>query len=114
MTHENSAHRRALEEIALHPDLFGISNVVSSIIEMNLLDKKGLIAQPDVVFYCSNREVYILEYKGNGNGEFLARAQEQLLKAAYWFGKYTDIESEKIHTRIITGEELSGKFPMRK
>ncbi len=109
-----SSHSKALENIAQHPELFGIDKVVASVIEANLCDKNRLISQPDVIFYCLNKNVYILEYKGNGNGEMMARAQEQLTRSVYWFAKYTDIPAEKIHVRVVTGEELKKNFPTRK
>jgi tRNA A37 threonylcarbamoyltransferase TsaD len=109
-----SAHSKALENIALHPELFGISHVIASVVEATLRDKNRIVSQPDVVFYCSNGEIYILEYKGNGNGELMARAQDQLTRSVYWFAKYTNVPAEKIHTKIVTGEELKKDFPTRK
>jgi len=104
---KKSAHRKALEWIALHPTEFCQGKkVVASLIEANLFDKGRMIAQPDVVFYCTGKEIYIIEYKGNGNGELLQRAQEQLNRAAFWFGKYTDFDSEKIYTKIVVGKDL--------
>lgn len=109
-----SAHEKALENIVQHPELFDIENVISSAIEVNLYDGKRKVSQPDVVFYCLGGEVYILEYKGNGNGELMARAQEQLTRTIYWFAKYTNVPPEKIHTRIVTGDELKKDFPTRR
>jgi hypothetical protein len=44
----------------------------------------------------------------------MMRAQEQLARASFWLGKYIPIPPEKIHVRIIPGEELREIFPQRK
>jgi hypothetical protein len=105
MVEKRSAHRKALEKIALNYSKIGIPKVISSTIEKNLFHQEKLIAQPDVIFECSNREVHIIEYKANGNGELLRRAQIQLQNAVFWYGKYKDIEPEQIHTLIISGSD---------
>ncbi len=110
MSYRNTSHRRALEKIALHPKEFGIERVIYSAIEPNLFDKGRLIAKPDIVFYCIGGEIHIIEYKANGNGELLERADTQLRNATFWFGKYIKMDSEKIHTRILTGEDLTKKL----
>lgn len=110
MTHKESSHRKALEKIVLHPKEFGIEDVVYAAIESRLFDRKKLIAEPDILFYCLGGDIYIIEYKGNGNGELLKRAQDQLTRAVFWFGKYTSIDSNKIHTQIITGQDLVQKL----
>src|SRR4030042_4713531 len=107
MTRQNNAHRRALEKIAANPSKFGFENIVSVSIEQTLYhNEKGILAQPDVVLESSKKEVYIIEYKGNGNGELLERAMRQLNHAVWWFGKYrSDIPPENIHTKIISGTD---------
>ncbi len=106
---KKSAHTKALEIIASHPDAFGIPGVVGYVIEQTLLgDGRRVIAQPDLVFFCKNEgvsEVYIVEYKGNGNGNYYLKAQDQVARAASWFGKYTPYQPENIHFRIISGND---------
>jgi len=71
---KNSAHRKALEKIALNPFKWGIDKVCASAIEMTLFDRKRVIAKPDILFYCADGSIHIIEYKGNGNGQLLERA----------------------------------------
>ena len=102
-----SSHGRALETMAKHPDKFGITQVVSYSIEETLFDQEKILAQPDLIFYCKSGDYYILEYKGDGNGEILERATLQLSHALWWFGKYrSEIPPSKIHSRLVTNEEL--------
>ena len=105
MTEKRSAHRKALEKIALNSGKIEIPKVISSVIEKNLFHQGKLLAQPDVIFECSNKDVYIIEYKANGNDELLRRAQIQLQNAVFWYGKYKDVEPEQIHTLIISGSD---------
>jgi hypothetical protein len=110
MVHKESSHRKALEKIASNPKVFGIEEVIYSSVEPDLFDKNRLIAKPDIVFYCLKGEVYIIEYKGSGNGELLKRAEQQLSRAACWFAKYFPVDLDKIYTKIITGEDLVQKL----
>lgn len=105
MTRYNKTHRKCLEKIANHPSAFGVKNVLSVCIEPNFYHKGGLLVQPDVIFYCRGGEYHIFEYKGNGNGVSLQRAQKQLENAVFWLAKYTEAEPGKIHTRIITPQD---------
>ena len=77
-----NSHRRALEFIAVHPEVFRISDVLASSIEMNLYDTQGrLIAQPDVVFLLPKSHITIIEYKTT---EIIKNGQTSSLK------KHTD------------------------
>jgi hypothetical protein len=107
MTKQNNAHKRALEKIAANPDKFGFEHIVSVSIEPNLYNNgRGILAQPDLVLESTKHEIYILEYKGNGNGGLMERARRQLENAVWWFGRYrTDIPPENIHTFIISGTD---------
>lgn len=107
MTKQNNAHRRALEKIASNPEKFGFEHIVSVSIEPNLYHNgKGILAQPDVVFESAKHEIYVIEYKGNGNGDLIERARKQLENAVWWFGRYrSDISPEDIHTLIISGTD---------
>ncbi|MGA2130381.1 MAG: hypothetical protein ABSG05_02085 [Candidatus Pacearchaeota archaeon] len=108
MKRDNNSHKRALEKIASSAGKLGIENTISVLIEPTLLDRGRIITQPDVVFETRNgeKEVYIIEYKCNGNGELLERAKKQLETAVWWYGKYRpDVESRNIHTRIISGDD---------
>lgn len=70
---KKSAHTKCLEKIVKNHSNFGIDNVRSFVIEQKLFDKRGrIIAEPDIVFFCIGEdgpEIFIVEYKGNGNGE---------------------------------------------
>ncbi len=107
MTKQNNSHRKALEKIAVNPSKFGFEHIVSVSIEPNLYHNgRGILAQPDLVLESVRKEIYILEYKGNGNGELMERARKQLENAVWWFGRYrTDISPENIHTTIISGTD---------
>ncbi len=107
MTKENNAHRRALEKIAANPGKFGFEHIVSVSIEPNLYcNGRGILAQPDIVLESIKHEIYILEYKGNGDEELMKRARRQLENAVWWFGRYrADISPEDIHTIIISGTD---------
>jgi len=105
MTGKRTAHEKALEKIALNADVLDIPHVVSVTQEKKLFHKGRIIAEPDIIFECSTGEVYIIEYKGNGNGELLRRAQRQLEMAVYWYGKYQNLDPDKIHTMIISGDD---------
>jgi hypothetical protein len=107
MTKQNNAHRRALEKIAANPEKFGFEHVVSAAIESNLRHNgRGILAQPDIILETSQKEVYIIEYKGNGDKDLLERARGQLENAVWWFGRYRlDILPENLHTKIISGTD---------
>jgi hypothetical protein len=109
MSSRNSAHKKVLEKIARHASEFCEGNVISTSIEESLIHRGKIIAQPDVTLRCSNKEIHIIEYKGNGNGEHLKRAQDQLNNASFWYGKYTDLEPDKINLRIISGDDPKHK-----
>jgi len=97
MSKKDSAHTKALRKITSNPKKFGFSNVVSACIETKLFDNRGkLVSEPDVIFIEKNRVVHIIEYKGNGDSGLVDRAQEQLQRAVWWYGRYTDLDSEKI------------------
>ena len=102
---KRSTHRKALEKMALHPEILGIKEAVSSVIEKNLFHRRKTLAQPDVIFECKGGDVHIVEYKSNGNGELLRRAQQQIERAVFWYGKYRDVEPDKIHTPIVSGSD---------
>lgn len=107
MVKQNNAHRRALEKIAANPDKFGFEHIVSVSIEPNLYHNgRGILAQPDLVLETSRREIYIIEYKGNGNQELMERARKQLENAVWWYGRYrAEVPPENIHTKIISGAD---------
>lgn len=101
MVKKKSCHQKALEYIALKPSLFGFKNIIATAIEPTLFDNRGrIIAQPDLIFYGANRDIYIVEYKSNGDERLIKRAQEQLYNAINWFSKYTIISPK---TKIIDG-----------
>ncbi len=112
MVKQNNIHRRALDIIAANPGRFGIEHVVSASIEQTLYDNgRGILAQPDVVFETSGKEVIIIEYKSSGEHE--ERATRQLKNAVWWFGAYRrDILPDNIRTMVIIGTdpEYRGKF----
>lgn len=114
---KKSAHHKSLEKIANNPSDFGILNVRSFVIEQKLFNKAGrVVAEPDVVFFCRGEngpEVYIIEYKGNGNGEYQEKAQEQITAAASWYAKNTPYEEGQIHGRIIAGNDPNFKETLR-
>ena len=114
MSHRVSAHYKALEKIVAHPEKFGFEHVVSASIEPTLYrngGKLGILAQPDVVLEVlesssSKKELHIIEYKGDGNGELLDRAKRQLENAIKWYSRYRpDVPLENIFTYIISGTD---------
>jgi len=114
----NNKHRRALEKIASNPEKFGFPKPISVSIEQNLFHKKRVLAQPDIVIEFLVRRtihgLYVVEYKGYGNGELIERAQNQLSNAKWWYGKYRpDLEPENIHTKIISGDDPRYKDLLR-
>lgn len=114
MVRRNNKHRKALEKIATNPEKFGFKSVVSTTIESNLFHRGKIMAQPDITLWTSRREVHLVEYKGNGNGELLERAREQLDNAVWWYSRYRpDIAPEKIHTHIISGTDQKYKDLLR-
>jgi len=115
MPKQNNAHRRALEKIASNPEKFGFEHVASVSIEPNLYHNgRGILAQPDLVLETSQKEVYIVEYKGNGDKELMERARGQLENAVWWFGRYRpDILPQDIHTQIISGTDSKYKELLR-
>lgn len=103
MVKKKSCHQKSLEYLALKPSLFGFKNIIATVIEPTLFDNRGrIIAKPDLIFYDANREIYVVEYKSNGDERLIKRAQEQLYNAIHWFSKYTTI-SPKI--KIIDGSQ---------
>jgi len=114
---KKSAHTKCLEKIANNPSDFGITEVRSFVIEQKLFDKRGkIIAEPDIVFFCfgeKGSEVIIIEYKGNGNGEYQERAQEQITIVATWYAKNTPYEPGRIHSKIIAGNDAIYKNKLR-
>ncbi|MBW6442683.1 hypothetical protein K0A97_02770 [Patescibacteria group bacterium] len=112
---QNRKHRKDLEKIASSPEKFGfpVKNIISVSIEENLFHKGKLRAQPDIIILerkGENKLVHIIEYKSNGNGELLQRAQKQLQNAVAWFGRYRpDIDLEDIYTYIISGSDQKYK-----
>lgn len=107
LNNQRSPHRKALEKIAKAPQNFGIEHIVSCAIEQTLYHNgRGIIAQPDIIFESSDNQIYIIEYKGNGEDRLLERAQKQLENAFWWFGKYlSDILPNSIHTLILCGSD---------
>jgi hypothetical protein len=106
MKRENNKHRRALEKIAASPGKFGFENSISISIETNLFHCGRLIAQPDLIIEVIGKEVYVIEYKGNGNGELMERAQKQLQNTVWWYARHRpDISHENIHAQIISGDD---------
>ncbi|MCX6749484.1 MAG: hypothetical protein NTW17_01925 [Candidatus Pacearchaeota archaeon] len=104
MGRQETKHRRALEKIASRPGMLGLDNVISVLIEANLIYDGKLIAQTDVIFEMKEGKVELIEYKNNGNGE--ERARKQLETAKWWYGRNRkDISPENIHTRIISGTD---------
>jgi len=76
-------HRIALERIVAQPYRYGIKNVIASAIEPTLFTPyRQTIAQPDIVFYTSNMDIYLIEYKSNGNNSLIKKAEKQLSNAA--------------------------------
>ena len=108
-----SSHTKALEKIANSPNEFGIENVRSFVLEQKLFDSRGRqIAEPDIVFFCIGKEgpkIFIIEYKGDGNGAYQDRAQEQVTMATAWYAKNTPYEPGQIHAKTIAGNELRYK-----
>ena len=118
MMNHNHLHRRAIEKIAGHPEKFNLGfrskDIVSVSIEQLLLDNGRSVAEPDVVFELRNHEVHVIEYKGKGNGELLARAKKQLEQTASWYGRYrSDIPLGNIYTHIISGDDPKYKDLLR-
>jgi len=116
MIRHNNGHRRALEKIANHPGKFITKKIppLSVSIETTLYHKGRIISQPDVIIELVNREIYIIEYKGNGNGDALDRARKQLENAKWWYGTYRpEISPEVIHTQIISGDDPKYKDLLR-
>jgi len=107
MGRQNNSHRRALEKIAASPEKFGFEHIVSVSVEPNLYHNgRGILAQPDIVLESVKKEIYIIEYKGNGDKDLMERARRQLENAVWWFGRYrSDILPENIHTAIISGTD---------
>lgn len=105
MKRQITSHRRALEIIAANPEKFGVEHVVSSSIEQTLSHNgKGTVAQPDVVFETSRKEIVIIEYKGSDEHE--EKAAKQLQNAVWWYGAYRpEISPSNIKTLIITGTD---------
>lgn len=92
MVKKKSCHQKALELIALKPALFGFQNIIAISIESILFDKRGrTIAQPDLILYDTQGELYIVEYKSNGDIALIERAREQLYNAVKWFSEHTKI-----------------------
>lgn len=103
MSKKKSCHKKASEYIALKPFLFGFDNIIATAIEPILFDKRGrTIAQPDLILYDSQGEIYIVEYKSNGDAALIERAREQLYNAVKWFSEHTEISPQ---TRIINGSQ---------
>lgn len=113
---KKSAHRRALDKIVSNPSDFGIEDVRGYAIEMTLIHNRKVIAKPDIVFYCLNDHVWIIEFKGDGktNGEAAEKAQNQVSRAASWLGRNTPYDPDKIHAKIISGDDPKYKKKLRK
>jgi len=107
MSKRNNCHRRALEKIAACPSLFGFPDIIKSEIEPNLFERRSVYAQPDVVLTSSDRTVYIIEYKANGDNDKseLCRAWEQLERARQWYTKHTKTPHDKIVRTLISGSD---------
>ena len=59
-----------------------------------------------MVLETKRREIHLIEYKGNGNGEYLERARKQLENGVWWYGRYRqDVDPKKISTHIISGTD---------
>ncbi len=100
-----STHRKEIEKLFSSPHEIGIENVIASSIEPQLYDGSGrLVAEPDLVFYCSNGDVYVVEYKSNGDSTSIA--VNQLYNAVRWFN------SQGIYpkTMIIEGRHQKRKI----
>ncbi|MBT96591.1 hypothetical protein CMI49_00640 [Candidatus Pacearchaeota archaeon] len=103
-----SSHRKALEKIAACPSRFGFEDILATIIEANLYNRKGqIVAQPDLILYSSEGDIYVIEYKSNGDKKLIERAKDQLYNSVQWFSKYTSIIPK---TKIINGTNYKGKF----
>jgi hypothetical protein len=103
MGKKRSSHLKALEKIAAKPSAFGFKDIVYSAIEVNLFNRTGVIAQPDVVLIAKDGTVHLIEYKGNGSESELQRAHSQLEKAVAWYARYTNVSLDQIKTRVISG-----------
>ncbi len=103
MPKKKSNHRKALEKIAANPSRYGFENIVASAIEVNLFNQRGeWDAQPDIIFLDSKGEVYVIEYKSNGDSRLIKRAKEQLYNTIQWFSKHTSIKPKTV---IIDGSK---------
>jgi len=98
-----SSHRKALETIAANPSRFGFEDIIATAIEMNLYNRrKRLVAQPDIVLWGKSNNLYIVEYKSNGDISEIQRAQQQLSIAKDWFEKQ-GFQSNLIKVYILDG-----------
>jgi len=106
MTKQNNTHRRSLEKIAQNPSKFGFKRIIYVAIEPRLFDKsRRLVAEPDLILKSSEGDVFIVEYKSNGDVTLLERAEEQVARASGWYGRYEDVDLDRIHTKIISGKD---------
>ena len=98
----DKAHRKALEFIASHPGKFGFKDVVDFKIEDALRHEGKTIVEVDVIFFTSEGDVILVEYKNSDDKSRIAR--QQLTRAAWWFGRYRpDVPYNKIHSKIVQG-----------
>lgn len=103
---KRSEEQKALEYIAHNSAEFGIKDVVGYSIKLKIKNgQSGLLAEPDIVFYCLGNVVWICEYKSNLENGDSERALNQVTTAASWFGKYTPYELGDIKTKIIHGDD---------
>jgi len=106
MTRQNNQHRRALEKIAANPAKFGFNDVVFIAVEPKIYNVRRLLGEPDLFIETSKGIIHVVEYKGNGNGEHLQRAEDQLRTAVWWLGKYRpEVDPKNIRTSIISGTD---------
>lgn len=81
-------HSKAIGKIASRPSIIGLTDIVASAVEVKLFDSHGnLVAEPDVILYSKTGDIYVIEYKDNGDRRLMKKAEEQLYCAVNWFSR---------------------------
>ena len=94
-------HRRALEIIAAHPEIFGLERTEDIALEITLPENGKAITETDIRLVMANGDLHLVEFKLNSAGKYRRRARQQLEKARGWYRRHMGISPEKIYTHTI-------------